>query len=221
MDAPLPQTEAFGPLVTVHNFDDVDEAVAMANATQYGLAASVSPRRPQPRASPPSTCPTILPSHRLTILPPDRPTVFFSSNSASAQSLASHCHPINLTLIPTPSLVRFAHPPAPRPCLRASHTHPPPAPACVTTLAGVDRGPRPRANHRLALGRWHRVDQLLAPPSAAHAVWWRQGLGHRAGGWPALSRFLLRVVDHLHEARRSHAAAVSRSGPAASRRTCQ
>ena len=41
MDAPLPQTEAFGPLVTLHPFTSEAEAVEMANATQYGLAASV------------------------------------------------------------------------------------------------------------------------------------------------------------------------------------
>jgi len=41
MDAPLPQTEAFGPLVTIHPFTSEVEAVELANATQYGLAASV------------------------------------------------------------------------------------------------------------------------------------------------------------------------------------
>ena len=41
IDAALPQTEAFGPLVTLHPFTDEEDAVSMANATQYGLAASV------------------------------------------------------------------------------------------------------------------------------------------------------------------------------------
>ena len=35
------QEEIFGPVVTLIPFDDDDEAVAQANATQYGLAASV------------------------------------------------------------------------------------------------------------------------------------------------------------------------------------
>ena len=33
--------EIFGPVVTLHSFDSEDEAVAMANATEYGLAGSV------------------------------------------------------------------------------------------------------------------------------------------------------------------------------------
>ena len=33
--------EIFGPVVTLHSFDHEDEAVAMANATEYGLAGSV------------------------------------------------------------------------------------------------------------------------------------------------------------------------------------
>ncbi|DAC22225.1 MAG TPA: aldehyde dehydrogenase family protein, partial [Candidatus Poseidoniales archaeon] len=33
--------EIFGPVVTLHSFDNEDEAVAMANATEYGLAGSV------------------------------------------------------------------------------------------------------------------------------------------------------------------------------------
>ncbi len=37
----LMQEEQFGPLVPVYFFDDEDEAVELANATEYGLAASV------------------------------------------------------------------------------------------------------------------------------------------------------------------------------------
>ncbi|HEU4658868.1 MAG TPA: aldehyde dehydrogenase family protein, partial [Capillimicrobium sp.] len=33
--------EVFGPVVTVTPFDDVDEAVALANDTEYGLSAAV------------------------------------------------------------------------------------------------------------------------------------------------------------------------------------
>ena len=33
--------EVFGPVLTVQTFDDEDEAVALANATQYGLAATM------------------------------------------------------------------------------------------------------------------------------------------------------------------------------------
>jgi benzaldehyde dehydrogenase (NAD) len=35
------RTETFGPVVTITVFDDEDEAVALANATSYGLAAAV------------------------------------------------------------------------------------------------------------------------------------------------------------------------------------
>ena len=35
------QEEVFGPVVTIHPFDDADEAVEIANGTPYGLAASV------------------------------------------------------------------------------------------------------------------------------------------------------------------------------------
>jgi aldehyde dehydrogenase (NAD+)/gamma-glutamyl-gamma-aminobutyraldehyde dehydrogenase len=38
---PLESTEVFGPLATLTVFDDEDEAVRLANATDYGLAASV------------------------------------------------------------------------------------------------------------------------------------------------------------------------------------
>ena len=33
--------EVFGPLVTIHSFKEIDEAVKIANCTQYGLAASI------------------------------------------------------------------------------------------------------------------------------------------------------------------------------------
>ena len=33
--------EIFGPVLTISTFDTVDEAIAMANDTDYGLAASV------------------------------------------------------------------------------------------------------------------------------------------------------------------------------------
>jgi aminomuconate-semialdehyde/2-hydroxymuconate-6-semialdehyde dehydrogenase len=35
------QEETFGPVVTIHGFDRHRDAVSMANATRYGLAASV------------------------------------------------------------------------------------------------------------------------------------------------------------------------------------
>lgn len=41
MDCRVNQEEIFGPVVTVTPFDDEDEAVALANGTRYGLAASV------------------------------------------------------------------------------------------------------------------------------------------------------------------------------------
>lgn len=37
----LPDDEVFGPVVTVEAFDDEDDAVRLANATQFGLAASI------------------------------------------------------------------------------------------------------------------------------------------------------------------------------------
>ena len=41
IDARCATEEIFGPVVTLHTFCDEDEAVAMANATDYGLAGSV------------------------------------------------------------------------------------------------------------------------------------------------------------------------------------
>ena len=41
MDAPLVQREVFGPVATFEVFDDEADAVRRANATEYGLAASV------------------------------------------------------------------------------------------------------------------------------------------------------------------------------------
>jgi aldehyde dehydrogenase (NAD+)/gamma-glutamyl-gamma-aminobutyraldehyde dehydrogenase len=40
-DHDLHRVEVFGPLVAVLAFDDEDEAVRLANATEYGLAASL------------------------------------------------------------------------------------------------------------------------------------------------------------------------------------
>jgi aldehyde dehydrogenase len=40
-DAELVQVEQFGPVVPLVAYDDVDEAVAMANGTEYGLCSSV------------------------------------------------------------------------------------------------------------------------------------------------------------------------------------
>ncbi|WP_432065394.1 aldehyde dehydrogenase [Streptomyces sp. C10-9-1] len=37
----LAREEVFGPVLSVHTFDDLDEAVALANATDYGLAAGL------------------------------------------------------------------------------------------------------------------------------------------------------------------------------------
>lgn len=38
---PIAQTELFGPVVTVSEFDDTDEAIRLANDSEYGLVASV------------------------------------------------------------------------------------------------------------------------------------------------------------------------------------
>lgn len=42
--SPLVQEELFGPLICIEAFDDEDDALARANATRYGLAASVFTR---------------------------------------------------------------------------------------------------------------------------------------------------------------------------------
>ena len=38
---PIYEEEIFGPVMPIASFDDVDEAVALANSTRYGLAAYV------------------------------------------------------------------------------------------------------------------------------------------------------------------------------------
>ena len=37
----LAQEEIFGPVLCVHTFETVDEAIAIANGTKYGLGASI------------------------------------------------------------------------------------------------------------------------------------------------------------------------------------
>lgn len=44
LDAPLAQEEVFGPLVTMHPVNDLASAIAAANATRFGLSASISTR---------------------------------------------------------------------------------------------------------------------------------------------------------------------------------
>ena len=39
--APIAQEEVFGPVLVVLPYEDLDEAIALANGTQYGLAGSV------------------------------------------------------------------------------------------------------------------------------------------------------------------------------------
>ena len=39
--SPVAMNEIFGPVVTVHPFRTIDEAISIANATTYGLTASV------------------------------------------------------------------------------------------------------------------------------------------------------------------------------------
>jgi benzaldehyde dehydrogenase (NAD) len=45
-DMPAFRNEIFGPVAPVTIFDDEDEAVALANATDYGLSAAVVSRKP-------------------------------------------------------------------------------------------------------------------------------------------------------------------------------
>jgi phenylacetaldehyde dehydrogenase len=40
-DMPIVQEEVFGPVLTIMPFDDLEEAVELANGTSFGLAASV------------------------------------------------------------------------------------------------------------------------------------------------------------------------------------
>jgi acyl-CoA reductase-like NAD-dependent aldehyde dehydrogenase len=46
-DAEIVQTEVFGPVLTWQTFDSEDQAVAMANGTDYGLAAVIYTRDPE------------------------------------------------------------------------------------------------------------------------------------------------------------------------------
>jgi succinate-semialdehyde dehydrogenase/glutarate-semialdehyde dehydrogenase len=39
MEARIARTEIFGPVVTITPFDDEDDAISKANATEYGLVA--------------------------------------------------------------------------------------------------------------------------------------------------------------------------------------
>lgn len=41
IDSPIAQQEVFGPVVSMHGFETTEEAIQMANGTNYGLAASV------------------------------------------------------------------------------------------------------------------------------------------------------------------------------------
>ena len=44
LTAPLAQEEVFGPVVTLHAVAGLEEAIEGANATRYGLSASISTR---------------------------------------------------------------------------------------------------------------------------------------------------------------------------------
>ncbi len=48
-DSRLAREEIFGPVLSVLTFDDLDEAVALANATEYGLASRPVDLRPVDR----------------------------------------------------------------------------------------------------------------------------------------------------------------------------
>ena len=43
-DDDIVQQEVFGPVITVQQFTDEDQAVAWANGVEYGLASSCGPR---------------------------------------------------------------------------------------------------------------------------------------------------------------------------------
>lgn len=43
-DQTLPNTEIFGPVVTLHRFDTLEEALELANSTRYGLTAAIHTR---------------------------------------------------------------------------------------------------------------------------------------------------------------------------------
>jgi len=71
---PVAQQEVFGPVVTVQGYRDIDEAVAIANDSEYGWAAASTPPTCQPdgcRASHPQRHSTSQPLGRLG-LHPDR-----------------------------------------------------------------------------------------------------------------------------------------------------
>jgi aldehyde dehydrogenase (NAD+)/phenylacetaldehyde dehydrogenase len=51
-DAEVAREEVFGPVLAVTAFDDLDEAIALANDSAYGLAAHVDATMP-PRTMPP------------------------------------------------------------------------------------------------------------------------------------------------------------------------
>ena len=50
-DSPILGEEIFGPVAPIVTFDDEDEAVALANDTEYGLVVLRLHRRPGPRAA--------------------------------------------------------------------------------------------------------------------------------------------------------------------------
>ena len=55
LDQPVWKHEVFGPVVAVTAFDDLDQALELANGTEYGLQAGILPAtcraRWQPSAS--------------------------------------------------------------------------------------------------------------------------------------------------------------------------
>ena len=58
-DMTIAREEIFGPVLCILGYDDLDEAVEIANDTEYGLAGYVSGRRPRqgPRRSPDASAP--------------------------------------------------------------------------------------------------------------------------------------------------------------------